>query len=193
NYYDFILKELPKRARENNFEILIKILQNDLNYISNQINLYKESIEKTILKIMSIPGNLSLENSLVFYKNKNDTTNNSFQNWLKNYNFIDENEFLKDITEKVKGFSFENWMSEKDLEDFNNKLENLLNINPIEHSGELIEFSINGNITTINTAIKKTPMGELLKKKLESDIKNMGITIKEEEKRLILIELLNKI
>ncbi|SJZ80244.1 hypothetical protein SAMN02745174_01583 [Cetobacterium ceti] len=193
NSYDFILKELPKRARENNFEILIEILQNDLNYISNQINLYKESIEKTILKTMGIPGNLSLENSLVFYKNKNDTTNNSFQNWLKNYNFIDENEFLKDITEKVKGFSFENWMSEKDLEDFNNKLENLLNVNPIEQSGELIEFSINGNITTINTAIKKTPMGELLKKKLESDIKNMGITIKEEEKRLILIELLNKI
>lgn len=192
NAYEFLLKEIPKRAREKNLTLVLEILKEDLKYNQEKINFYREALVEVIIENISSEDSTDISQALEKFKISRKVTSNSFQSWLINYTFENIPDFLEDITKRVKGFSYENWMTEKDLDDFSEKLKKLLDIPTPDTNTDIVELSINGQKNQFNINTKKSQMGELLKKKLESDIKNMGITVNDDEKKLILIEILSK-
>ncbi|MGL6119408.1 MAG: hypothetical protein ACRC0V_02785, partial [Fusobacteriaceae bacterium] len=209
NAAEFLLKEVPKRARLKDFDEVIKILRNDFISIKNNMKMLEEEIKNIIIGLLDSKENngsiLNLENkkndfeivinSLNIWKEKKEVSENAFQHWLKNYIFKNEEQFLKEITEKVKGFDYFNWTEISDLDDFNEKIKIQFNelIKSNENIKDIVEIKTETSLLKINLSKNLSSMGKILKKKLEADLKNMGITVLEEEKKKILLEMLMNI
>ena len=113
--------------------------------------------------------------------------------WLKKYNYKTKSQLLRDITKKLKGFEFYNWYSLDDFSDFKNKLALELEPKKVNETIQENKIIINGEELNINSGKSNSPLAKILKTKLKSDIKNMGVTLKDEDKRKILLELLLEI
>ena len=107
--------------------------------------------------------------------------------WLKKYNFTEKGDFLRDLTSHLKGFDYYNWYTKNDFKDFHEKLKNAFKPKEKKVAKSII---IDGENLTIGLNESETPMGKVLKNKLKADIKNMGMTLEDDEKRKILLEIL---
>ncbi len=192
NPYEFVFKELLVRARANSYKEVIKILTQDMKYLEDEKlkieQILKEKISKALGESREIKENL--EN----WKEKNDILDNSFKIWLKKYIYKGERTFLLDITSKIKGFNYENWSTLEDIDDFDERLKEFLAIkeNKLESSSSdnHVEIIYSGDKVVLEIIDEYTPIGKVLKTKLEATIKSMGLSLKEEEKKSILLQIL---
>lgn len=189
NGREFFLREIPKIYKEKNLIKVIKNMKIDLeklekskvNFINNLIEFILSSFEEK-KNFKSLIKKLKIKNSI-----------NEIEKYIINLEDYNDYDILLKITEKIKGFSYENWRSKKDIEEFKEKFILELKkdrINQEEILGNTIIIEYNNKNMSIDMSIKKSMHGELLKSKLNSAVKNMGQSISLEEKKKILIEIL---
>lgn len=195
NPYDFVFKELLVRCKTSNLSEVLTLIKNDIRHLELQLLEYETKIKEIVNLALRNQADALLKDSLESWKNSSEITNNGFETWLQKYNFISEKKFLLDITSKIKGFSFENWISINEISDFeeklNSKLINKNEINPLKD--DIIEIKSGDEIKKIKLLKENSQMGKMLKIKLQSTIKSMGLTVNEDEKRSILLEIINSI
>lgn len=193
NAHEFLFKELPIRARTENFQEIVFILKNEIEYIEEEKIKFESKIKKITLEILGDKG--TLKESIKDWKEKNKILDNGIKLWLKKYEYRNERDFIQEITAKIKGFSYENWSTFNDVEDYKEKLTKFLKITSKKTEKKINTIEIISGEEKILVPILKerTQIGKTLKTKLQSTIKAMGLSIKDEEKKLILLEILKEI
>ena len=126
------------------------------------------------------------------WQEETKTLDNGIKVWLKKYVYRNDKLFLIDITTKIKGFSFENWSNFDDIEDFKKRLEKFITEKDKnnDEQNNIVEVISDGERLLIPLLENHSQMGKLLKIKLEATIKAMGMSVKDEEKKSILLEIL---
>lgn len=191
NATEYLLKELPKKykIKDNNYTGVITLLRGDINFFHQRTTEIENKIENSLIKILKTPFE-DLNKALPYWKNDNKVFDSDIKIWLKRYVYKTKLQLLKDITKKIKGFDFFNWYSLNDFNDFYDKLTLELEPKKINNTIQENKIIVNGEELNINSGANNSPLAKMLKTKLESDIKNMGATLKDTEKRKILLELL---
>ncbi|OQY10736.1 MAG: hypothetical protein B6I28_00315 [Fusobacteriia bacterium 4572_132] len=190
NATEYLLKELPKKYKVDNYNDVINLLTKDLTFFHQKTTEIENRIENSLIKILKTPFE-DLSTALPYWKDKNKVFDSDIKIWLKRYIYKTKLQLLKDFTKKIKGFDFLNWYNLNDFNDFYEKL--ALELEPKNNNNNTIhenKIIINGEELNINSGINNSPIAKILKTKLESSIKNMGTTLKDTEKRKILLELL---
>lgn len=189
NATEYLLKELPKKYKVDNYNEVIKLLTKDIAFFHQKITEIENKIENSLIKILNTPFE-DLSTAIPYWKNENKVFDSDLKIWLKRYVYKTKLQLLKDLTKKIKGFDFFNWYNLDDFNDFYNKI--TLELEPKKNNNTIHQNKIivNGEELNINSGINNSPFAKILKTKLESTIKNMGSTLKDTEKRKILLELL---
>jgi hypothetical protein len=191
NSKEFLLKRLPEIYQLELLEIP-KHLETELINIEIAYKNFKEKLSKLVIHMIS-----SKEEELVpalnrwKEKNKDKNINNEFSIYLLNLNEKSSLQILRKITEKVTGKTFEYWKSLEDIEIFEETFKNMFNQKETK-KGKIVSIEYNGKKELISIDEEQSQMGKLLKTKLEQDIKNMGLTISNSEKRKILFDIFLK-
>ncbi|MGL5051476.1 MAG: hypothetical protein ACRC6E_12745 [Fusobacteriaceae bacterium] len=192
NAHEFLFKELPLRAKTEKYKEIVSILSNEMNYLEEEKIKIENEIKSIIIDVLE--SGSEIKEGLEEWKSKNETLDNGIKTWLKKYNYKNERLFILDITSKIKGFNYENWSTLNDIEDFKTKLKGFLKVK--EKSQLSMEDSVqvisNGERIIVEIMNEHTQMGKMLKTKLQSTIKAMGLSIKDEEKKSILLEILKE-
>ena len=193
NAHEFLFKELPIRTRTENFQEIVFILKKEIEHIEEEKIKFESKIKKITLEIIGDKG--TLEESIKSWKEETKILDNGIKLWLKKYEYKNERSFIQEITTKIKGFSYENWSTFNDIEDYKEKLTKFLRKIPIkkEEKTNIIEVISGKEKILVPILEEHTQMGKILKIKLQSTIKAMGFSIKDEEKKLILLEILKEI
>ncbi|MGL6065429.1 MAG: hypothetical protein ACRC0R_00020 [Cetobacterium sp.] len=192
NAHEFLFKELPLRAKTEKYGEITSILKNEIHYLEDEKLRIENIIKNIITSALESKG--EIKESLEEWNLRNEILDNGIKSWLKKYSYKNERLFILDITSKIKGFSYENWSNLEDIEDFKNKLIGFLATKENESSS--IENSVqvisNGERVVVEIMEQHTQMGKMLKTKLQSTIKAMGLSVKDEEKKSILLEILKE-
>lgn len=189
NGREFTLRAIPKVYKEYNLLELIKKMRTDLENLEKcKVNFRNEL---TNFIICSLGINKSFKELIKMLKTKENL--NEIEKYILTLEDYRDEEILIKITERIKGFSYENWRNQKDVEEFKEKF-----ILESKKEGESHKEITRGTINikydnkniSVDMRLKETMHGKLLKKKLESAVKNMGQSIPLEEKKKILTEIL---
>ncbi|MBP6281401.1 MAG: hypothetical protein KA384_05040 [Leptotrichiaceae bacterium] len=193
NGKEFLLKELPRNYKSENFETVIKKFYEDITTFENSkeefVNLLKRETIETL-------GESGLEFSEIIKKYITKKESNEIKLLISSLSGKGDKEILSAITEKVKGFSFENWRDEKDIIEYKNGLERALDQECENAQGaecDKITIYSSDKEKTIDFNTEETMLGKMLRSKLESSIKNMGISVSKKEKEQILAKILLEI
>ncbi len=191
NSKEFLLKRLPEIYKCDLNEIP-ELLEAELIAIESSYEKFKDSLMKLILSIFSSKEeDLCTALGIWKEKNKEKNINNDFLIFLLNLNEKSNIQILKRITEKVTGKTFEYWKNEKDIEVFEKLLKEMVNKKESKKS-KVVSIEYNGKKELISIDEEQSQMGKLLKTKIEQDIKNMGLTISNAEKKKILFDIFLK-
>lgn len=190
NAHEFLFEELPRRARTKSLNEVIGILSEEMKYLDEEKIKTELQIQKIILEIFKTGENI--KEALEKWQETTQIFDNGIKTWLKRYIYKNDKVFMLDLTAKIKGFNFENWSSLNDIEDFKEKLEKFLVIKEVEreNTSQVVEVVSNGESLIIPLVESHSQIGKMLKIKLEATIKAMGLSVKEEEKKSILLEIL---
>lgn len=186
NATEFLLKTLPKRYKETNLKNVAKALKSDINFIDEKLNMLETNMENEIIELLNNES-INLEDAFFSWRNNENSFDSDLKIWLSKYEYKDKRQFLKDISRFIKGFDYYNWYDIEDFQVFGNKLKEMFK--PVEKN-EAKTIIIDDKKLQISLDEKESPLGKVLKNKLKADIKNMGMTLSEEEKRKIIFEIL---
>ncbi len=192
NAREFLLVELPKVYKKDRLKDVVSALENDLHSIENYKNVFMEDLCLFIGETLGT-GKGRLKESIEEIKKKEKT--NEIETYILTLKNLSEEEILIKITEKIKGFSYENWRSEKDIEEFKNSFSGEMSkIKAAEgkRAEEVISITYGSSEFLVDMSVEESMLGKMLRSKLESTMKNMAMSISEEEKRKILLEVLLK-
>lgn len=194
NPHEFLFKELLVRARTEDYKEIVKILKDEMKFIEEEKIKFELEIKKITLEAL---GNHSsyIEEALKIWQEKTLILDNRVKLWLKNYQYKTERNFLLDLTAKVKGFNYENWANINDIQDYKEKLDKLTKevVEKETSKADVIEI-VSGEEKIIVPCLKQhSQMGKMLKTKLQSAIKAIGLSVKDDEKKLILLEILKEL
>lgn len=194
NPHEFLFKELLVRARTENYKEVIQILESEMKFIEKEKIKFELEIKKITLFAL---GNYSndLGETFKIWQERTLILDNRIKLWLKKYEYKTERNFLLDLTSKIKGFNYENWSSINDIHDYKDKIEKLTKeVKEKEKSESNVVEIVTGDEKILVPCIKEhSQMGKMLKTKLQSVIKAMGLSIKDDEKKLILLEILKEL
>ncbi|MGL5056256.1 MAG: hypothetical protein ACRC6A_02655 [Fusobacteriaceae bacterium] len=192
NAHEFLFKEIPERAKIQNYKDIIAIISNEINYLEDEKIKIENRITEIIINV--IGENNFIKESVNDWQSKDHLLDNGIKTWLKKYSYKTDKLFLMDITSKIKGFNYENWSNLQDIEDFENKLKVFLTVKKVSNvvGDESIQLISGGERIGIEIFKEHTPMGKILKTKLQATIKAMGLSIKDEEKKSILLEIIKE-
>lgn len=191
--YKFLFEELPERARTKNYSEITKLLKNEMTFLEDEKLKIEEQLK--LLIIDGLNGNSDLKEALDSWQKNGNLLDNGIKSWLKKYRYSGDKRFILDFTAKIKGFSYENWSSLEDITDFENKMKEFLIVKEeIENleTENSVQIISNGERVVLEIMKEHTQIGKMLKIKLEATIKSMGMAVKEEEKKSILLELLKE-
>lgn len=190
NSHEFLFEELLVRAKTDNLKEVIEILAKEKNYLEEENMKIELKLKEVVLKVLKADN--PLEEALKSWQEETKTLDNGIKIWLKKYIYRNDRLFLIDITTKIKGFSYENWSSFNDIEDFKERLEKFITKKDEKNDNQnkVVEVMSEGERLVIPLLENHSQMGKLLKIKLEATIKAMGMSVKDEEKRSILLEIL---
>ncbi len=193
NAHEFLFKELLVRARTENFQEVVQILKTEMKKIEEEKLKFEIAIKK--ITIEALGSEESLEEAIKDWKDRTNILDNGIKLWLKKYNYQNERSFIKEITTKIKGFSYENWSTFDDVDDYKEKLTKFLkpSIEKIQSKEDIGEIIIGEEKILVPILKEHTQLGKMLKIKLQSTIKAMGLSLKEEEKKSILLEILKEL
>ena len=189
--YKFLFEELPKRARAKNYDEVISLINTEMTYLEDEKLKIEEQLK--LLVVDGLKGSTDLKEALENWQKQDNILDNGIKSWLKKYRYIGDRRFVLDITAKIKGFSYENWSNLEDITDFENKMKEFLSIKEKVENVETensVQIISNGERVVLEIMKEHTPIGKMLKTKLEATIKSMGMALKEEEKKSILLEIL---
>ena len=186
NGREFILKDIPKIYKEN-YEDTFKLFKNDIAEFENKKNIFIKELKKDIIESL---GYSCLDFKDLIEELNKKTDLNEIEKEILKLKSYNENEILEKLTEKIKGFSFENWRSLEEKEEFFKILKEKSEFKPKSTQEENdIKIIMNGEVKEISL-LEESPIGKIMKSKLKSVIKNMGTSVTEEEKKNILLKIL---
>ena len=193
NAHEFLFKELLVRARTENFQEVVQILKTEMKKIEEEKLKFEITIKK--ITIEALGSEESLEEAIKDWKDRTNILDNGIKLWLKKYNYQNERSFIKEITTKIKSFSYENWSTFDDVDDYKEKLTKFLkpSTEKIQSKEDIGEIIIGEEKILVPILKEHTQLGKMLKIKLQSTIKAMGLSLKEEEKKSILLEILKEL
>jgi len=119
--------------------------------------------------------------------------NNDIINLLTTLEDKEEIEILSILTQRLKGYNYENWRSEKDIIEYKELLQKELNIIPVQINNskeKVVKIIVDGKEKEVHLLEEETVLGKMLHSKLESTLKNMGTSVSESEKNNILAKIL---
>ena len=187
NGREFILTFIPKIYECEKYEKVFEKFQEDIIRFDEKEEKFIETLKLEIFEVLGYKCN-TFEECIKLIKAKEKIK--EIENDILKLEGIAEKSILIKFTEKIKGFSYENWRSLAEKEEFLEKLKEKI----VEHGNiktEINSIKIIENSKEREIIIQKeSPMGKILKLKLESVIKNMGTVISEEEKKNILLKML---
>lgn len=192
NPREFLLKSMPKIYKTNNLLEVVNNFESNLDEIKLLDKNFKNDLETSICSVFI--DNCKGIKELILEIEKNNPSND-IERDLLNLKELKVEEILIKLTEKIKGFSFKNWRTKEDINDFFEKLK--IEVNKI-YEEDLNSISERVLITYGETNIevdmnqKESMFGKMLKSKLEATIKNMGMTLTDGEKKKLLLEILLK-
>ncbi|WP_320046566.1 hypothetical protein [uncultured Ilyobacter sp.] len=192
NAREFLLRDLPKIYIKTELTEVIAALENDLQNIEKYRSIFTEELCQFIGDTLGT-GATRLHDSIEAIKKRDKI--NALEGYILGLEGYAENEILLKITEKIKGFSYENWRSEKDIEEFKENFKNEMSKNLVagkKSSEEIISITYGKNEFLVDMSVEESMLGKMLRSKLESAMKNMAMSISEEEKRKILLEVFLK-
>lgn len=192
NPREFLLKSMPKIYKTNNLLEVINNFESDLYEIESLDKSFKNDLEISICNLFHDTCKGMKELILEIEKNN---PSNHIERDLLNLKELNTEEILIKLTEKIKGFSYENWRTKEDIDDFFKKLE--LEVNKVyeddfNNVSERVLISYGKTSIEVDMKQKESMFGKMLQSKLEATIKNMGMTLSGEEKKKILLEILLK-
>lgn len=192
NAREFLLRDLPKVYKKESLNEVVSALENDLNNIEKYRSVFRDDLCKFIGETLGT-DKTKIKESIKEIKKKEKT--NEIEGYILTLENLSEEEILIKITERIKGFSYENWRSEKDIEEFKNLLSREMSkIKAAEENRaeELVAITYGNSEFLVDMSIEESMLGKMLRSKLESTMKNMAMSISEEEKKKILLEVLLK-
>lgn len=187
NAREFILTFIPKVYENTNYQEVFDNFQNDIRSFDGKEKEFIEELKKDIFLILGYKCS-NFKECITLIKNK-DKIKEIENSILQLEGMLEKNILIK-FTEKLKGFSYENWRNLDEKEEFLK----ILKEKNIEHQN----VKVNENSVRILIGDKEreiflqmeSSMGKILKLKLESVIKNIGTAVSEEERKNILLKLL---
>ncbi|SHI04473.1 hypothetical protein [Clostridium grantii] len=190
---EFLLKDIPRAYKEENYKLLCQKIYYDITSFENN---KKEFVNLLVVETVELLGykGYSLRKAIDEIKKRN--MNNDIVNLLITIEDKDESEILSLLTERIKGYNYENWRNEKDISDYKELLQKELQVLPREiNTGkkEVIKIIVNGKERVIPMLGNETMLGKMLQSKIESTLKNMGTSVSEIEKKRILAKILLEI
>ena len=189
NSKEFFFKSLQKiYSKRNNYVEIAESLQADIDHLDNEVSVLTTELLENVSTVLKVQGDALSE---VLHMWRNQISHNSrskFLVWLNSVQekmFADDDQLMCALTEHVMGFDYYNWRSEKDITEFVAQLTEMT-ADADQECDEDGQFSAENNI-------KLSPMGKMLKQKLEADIKNMGRAVSSDELKNVLKIVLSSI
>lgn len=192
NPREFLLKSMPKIYKKSNLLEVINDFESDLDEIDLLNKSFKKDLEISICNIFN-DSSKNIKELILEIEKKNPS--NDIERVLLNLKDLKSEEILIKLTEKIKVFSYENWRTKEDIEDFFEKLKievNKVYEDNISGLSERVLITYGETNIEVDMKQKESMFGKMLQSKLEATIKNMGMTLSSAEKKKILLEILLK-
>lgn len=192
NPREFLLKSMPKIYKTDNLLEVIKNFESDLDEIALLNKSFKNDLEISICNIFD-DSSKNIKELILEIEKRNPS--NDIERDLLNLKELKTEEILVKLTEKIKVFSYKNWRTKEDIEDFFEKLKievNKIYEDDIDSISERVLITYGETNIEVDMKQKESMFGKMLQSKLEATIKNMGMTLSTEEKKKILLEILLK-
>ncbi|MCI7188226.1 MAG: AAA family ATPase [Fusobacterium mortiferum] len=190
NPKEFLLKDLLKIYKVQNYQDLITQLQFEMLKLEEEKNNFIKTLEKISVEILSEGKFESLDNYIKSLNPQNIKL--EIEIYLQELNGLPINMILENLTKRIKGFSYENWRTKQDLIDFKELLKKEVvkvkekKVEKIEYLklqfGEREELIELGDITDM--------MEKMLSSKISSTLKNMGFSLTLEQKKKVIAKIL---
>ena len=193
---EFFFKKIPKLYPESEeFSQITKELIKTITLIEGNTKKLRNGLSKIIKEKIKSEECLSLKDSLAFWY---DSLPSKLSNRQNNTSKLDsvialiysmdgyEGDLLSTITEIINGFDFYKWRSRDDISLFSKELDYIF-------SGFDKKFDKSQKTISKAGNVKLSPLGNLLKGKLNADIKNMGQSITPEELKNILANIIEEL
>lgn len=194
NAKDFILKELLKIYKTDDYKEIMKRFEIEMISLEELKNEFIKNLDKISAKILSGDKFKNLESYIGSLEiEKFDL---EIDNYLYTLKELTKEELLQDLTKKIKGFSYENWRGEQDLKEYKEllKKETLKEVDSQEDEtiGNLdcLKLQFKGKEETILIDEKLDMMEKMLSSKILATIKNMGFSLNDEQKKKVIAKIL---
>jgi len=191
NSMEFWFSRLSKIYKTSNYNEIFKLFKKDIDFLRYEEVKLENKIKEIIITNFQLEDEIS---ELKKWSEKEENNSTKYYNWIKNEvrkELEIEKNFLKKLTEKVQGFNYYNWRIEKDIQDFDKNLKEALLIEENLNEKNVMKIvSKNKEKRIAITQEPKSATGKILKSKLISDLKNMGMAVTKKEQNKILLEIL---
>lgn len=187
---EFLLKDLPNIYRTDNYKILIDQFNFEISSLEESKNSFVENLEKETVKILSKEKLNNLKkyvDSLSF-----ENIDLEIELYLESLKELSSEEILKNLTKRIKGFSYDNWRGAEDLEEFIQLLEKETSKVKKEKIEDIdcLKIQFKGNEEIIELGEITDTMEKMLSSKILADIKNMGFSLTVEQKKKVIAKIL---
>lgn len=190
NSREFWFVELPHYLLKNkgidftfeDYDLLFEEFSKKILSLKERIDYWIEDLHRAFVE--------KVQNVDQWVSNDINKTNKLY-NFIENNHYKDTKAFIISLTKHIMGFDFYNWRYLKDIELFKDKLNEYFSERDITSNDvTIIKLIVENQEHSIEISEKEDVLSSVLKQKLKSDIKNMGSSLTEEQKKKILMELL---
>ena len=173
NSREFILEDLLKIYKSKNYKDVTINLEKEIIELEEWKLNFINTLEKTSVEILSENKFDNLKDYLKKIDEKN--TSNEIEQFIKSIKEKNKILILMDLTKKIKGFSYENWRTTEDLNEYKELL--------IKEVSKKIEEA-----KSINEELDM--MEKMLSSKIQAVLKNMGFSLTQEQKKKVMTKIL---
>jgi len=187
---EFLLKDISRAYKTEDYKVICKKLYNDITSFENNKEEFVNVLIEETVNTLGYKG-YSLKKTIEEIRKRN--INNDIINLLTTLEDKEEIEILSILTQRLKGYNYENWRSEKDIIEYKELLQKELNIIPVQINNskeKVVKIIVDGKEKEVHLLEEETVLGKMLHSKLESTLKNMGTSVSESEKNNILAKIL---
>ena len=187
---EFLLKDISRAYKTEDYKVICKKLYNDITSFENNKEEFVNVLIEETVNTLGYKG-YSLKKTIEEIRKRN--INNDIINLLTTLEDKEEIEILSILTQRLKGYNYENWRSEKDIIEYKELLQKELNIIPVQINNskeKVVKIIVDGKEKEVHLLEEETVLVKMLHSKLESTLKNMGTSVSESEKNNILAKIL---
>ena len=175
---------LPDFINSNNFSSITSKFLNLLSTLDQEEKLLEDKLKLIIKENVNKVFNSDIDNTLTLlntFSEQIEFKNSKSHNEIYKIFSMNNEKWLDLLTENISGFSYRKWTELSQIDTFDHKFQRVLN----SYTGKIK----NGDISDFT---KLSSLAKVLKSRLNSQILNFGQAITKEEKKQILVELLEE-